>query len=109
MKDNKIVIDDEHKGKYSLIWLEPRGYYWGQVELLFAKDVEDDASSAKFKFLQRKRLSAEPANIQYDWPAQPETDIIDVDRVFYGPTKPDKSMLKFECEKEVYELFKQMK
>ena len=109
--DEKIRIDEEDIGMYYAIeWLQPRGYYWAKLDLVFADDVDEDVNSAKFTFMQRKRLSANPCDIRYDWPKEPEEDIVSVDRVFFGPTKPtvDKSLLKFECEKKVSDIFKQM-
>ena len=76
MKDSKIVIDDVHKDRYyAILWLQPRVYYWGKLDIDFANDADDDVTSAQFIFLQHKRLSANPSEILYDWPAEPESEV----------------------------------
>ena len=57
--------------------------------------------------LQKKKVSADPSQVRYDWPPTPDVDTIDLSKCFYGPTMPvvDGKFLKFDCESVVQELF----
>ena len=90
-------------------WFEPRGYYWGKLELVFSDDVDSEVNKATFQFLHRKCLSADPQKIRYILPTNPEKETVPVNQVFFGPTQPEevKSLLMFECEAEVNDIYKQ--
>ena len=111
-----IAIDEENIGQYyAVFWKKPRAYYWGKLQKVFADDADDDADSGEFNFLQRKGISTDPSRIFYDWPTQTDMDIVDLGRCFYGPTQPivetvsrGKTLLKFECEADVMEAFKNL-
>ena len=103
-----IKVEEEDIGMfYAIKWLEPRGYHWGRLDLVFSDDVDTDVNTAKFVFLKRKRLSSNPNKIRYELPLEPEEAIVNIDRILFGPTLPevDKSLLFFETEEEVRDIF----
>lgn len=99
-----MQIGEEDIGMcYASQWFEPRRYRWRKLELVFSDDIASEVNKAKFKFLQRKRLSSDPQEIRYILLQNSVEEIVPLNQVFFGPIQQEevKSLLMFVCESEV--------
>ena len=74
-------LDDDKKGQFYCAHYGLR-YYWGKVQQVFAPDPEENVESVEMKFLHY-RLSG-----FWDFPKQPDIEIVDAKYLFLGPCTP---------------------